>query len=496
MVYMLLDANSSHAFLYNIIAIIFTRCKYVEFMQYVISLDWFQVFCKGCIGGQLVQGTYLRGKTPSATGKYYQYRIDRAQEFHSIYKNSVTLFIDKFPIVHIHWHPRSSALDSKGVAVKVANRLLYSSTWAFHLMNVCDSLGLVLSNITRADLCADFTEFANGMLPSDFIHHYVRDTNSEDTESYIRRGSNKFEVIGVKRMVSDEGESSRLTQDSLVESCVSRFDYLRFGSRSSGVSTYLYNKSEELRSKHSKPWIRKSWVQGGLIKEQYQDGEVEPQVYRLEISVQSKSMLLGRKHKNGTINLNTIQVLSTSDFACQQALEETFWVYADKYFSFKICTGQKYVKDMKPLVLFDVQLVPIVKPVYINTNVNAGVAERNAALAINRLQWESCGITQEQQDILFKASKVLESLSISKAEGSVRFFKMRHDDTELKLLSPEQKQWLDKQVEMRVCDLLSFLSDPIVCNRVEFLEGSDIVAKDYLKFLNDEEGDYRLLFDV
>ena len=60
------------------------------------------------------------------------------------------------------------------------------------------------------------------------------------------------------------------------------FSYLRYGSRSSRISTYLYNKTKELNEEHDKPYIRDMWRENGWLGDQ--------NVWRLEFSVKGREM--------------------------------------------------------------------------------------------------------------------------------------------------------------------------------------------------------------
>lgn len=420
---------------------------------------------------RLEEGQFYQGKTPGTGGNFPMYEVCSAQEFHSIYRHSVTIKLKGYPIAHVHYCPKSSALDPHSCAVKVANRLLYSSTWSFHLHNVCQALDLEIKSITRVDLCCDFVMFANGMLPTDFIHHYLRDTLDADTETYIRRGSNKFCAIGKKKMIASDG-STKITDNTEIESVVSAFDYLRFGTRQSGCSVYLYNKSLELREKRGKPWIRRSWVEAGLIKEKYAEGEQEPDVYRLELSIQSKGMNV-RAKKLGDHNFMDAEIvrkLMASDFNTQLALEDTFWSYQARYFSFKVCTGQKYRKDMKELELFEPELVPTLKPVYLNREVDSGRAELNASSCIKRLQHKTSVLTNDQALILLKASEILESVGIMKKQDSIHDLSFCLDPEKERGITMEQRHYLEKCVEFRLADLMRCFQDPEVAQAVEHWE--------------------------
>lgn len=451
-------------------------------MQYSISLDWFQLYCHCDLSFRTDVGNRVLGPRAAANGRNPYYTIHDPEEFHSIYRSSFTIKLNGFPICHIHFRPKSSALDPHSCAVKVANRLLYSSTWSFHLFNVIDALGWEVKNLTRVDLACDFTHFANGQHPSEFIHHYLRDTNSADTETYIRRGSNKFCAIGTKRMLNANG-TSKIGEETKIESIVSAFDYLRFGTRQSGVSAYLYNKSAELREKHSKPWIRQSWIDAGLIKETYEEGEQEPDVYRCELSIQAKGMNVQVKNSadSNFCDSDVVRRLQASDFATQLALEETWWAYQNRYFSFKVCTGQKYRKDMKELQLFEPEIVPTIKPCYLNRATDSGRAERNAASAISRLRHKSQLLSTEQQEILMQAANVLQSIGVMKKYDLIHDFSWVLDSEGRREPTKEAQAYLSRYLERIQADLFSCFRDPRLAEMVEEWEYEQMKTKELLQ---------------
>lgn len=457
-------------------------------MQYVISLDWFQYFCHAPLDLRLEEGTYHQGKIKGKDGRCPIYKVHPAEEFHAIYRQSFTIKLDGYPICHIHMRPKSSALDPHSCAVKVANRLLYSSTWSWHLHNVISALSLEVKSITRVDLCCDFVRFANGQYPTEFIHMYLRNSGSKDTFTYIRRGSNKFCAIG-KKLMKDAQGNTKISDSTEIKSIESAFDYLRFGTRQSGCSVYLYNKSLELREKHGKPWIRRSWIDAGLIKEDYKDNETEPDVYRLELSIQAKGMTVKEKKICGTdfTEAENVRKLVASDFATQLSLESTFWAYQARYFSFKVATGQKYRKDMKELQLFEPEVAPTVKPCYLNREAESGVAERNASKCIIRLQQKADLLTTTEKDILIRASEILAKAGVVKYYDHLNDFSWTLDPAKERTASQELKTKLDRMLERRMGHIIECFTDPEVAEAVERWESSRAYIVDIAPILKEEK---------
>lgn len=456
-------------------------------MKYIISLDWFQYFCHAPLDLNIQEGTYYQGKVAGKDGKCPLYKVCPAEEFHAIYRRSYTIKLEGYPICHVHYRPKSSALDPHSCAVKVANRLLYSSTWSWHLHNVCSALSLDIKSITRVDLCCDFVRFANGQFPSEFIHMYLRNSGSKDTFTYVRRGSNKFCAIGKKLMKDAQGKTkiSDTTEIKSIESC---FDYLRFGTRQSGCSVYLYNKSLELKEKHGKPWIRRSWVDAGLIKDTYRDNEVEPDVYRLELSIQAKGMTIRELKMAGEnfTQADIVRKLVASDFATQLSLESTFWAYQARYFSFKVAAGQKYRKDMKELQLFEPEIAPNIKPVFLNREAESGVAERNASKCIIRLQQKADLLSTSDKQILIQASEILAKAGVVKYYDHLNDFSWTLDPVKERMASERQKSQLDKMLERRMGHIIECFTDPEVAEAVERWESTQAYIREIAPVLKED----------
>lgn len=389
-------------------------------MNYVISVDWFQYFCKWKYRADLQTGTFFVGKTKNKQGYLSNYEVCEGEEFNPIYRRAATIKLHKFSLIHIFWKPKMEQIDKNNLAIKVDNRLLYTCDWSFYLHDIIAALNIEVKSITRIDLAADFTHFHNELRPNDFIRNYFNDGISSKVETYIREGNNKYVVMGTKTYNVGVPEED-MPDLGCITSTYNCHDYLRFGTRNSGCSVYLYNKERELREKTDKPWIRDMWEKAGI------GGGADP-VYRLELCVKEKGMsyktIDGEWHpafkpaeiKAGCIEAKAkdIYKLQFDDIATQELLERVFWSYALKYFSFRIVDGHKYKKDMKRLQLFDPEIRPYIKPSQICKKLDAGVAERNAAACIQRIANNVWGLDSGDLETLERAESLLRRIGISK----------------------------------------------------------------------------------
>jgi len=397
-------------------------------MKYCISLDWFQLFGKRTAKTQLVLDTYICGDCNCPAGYRPAYRVLASRERHPIFREAYCVCLNGFPLVHIFASPKMSVMAPESVAIKVANRALYSSTWAWYL---CDILRLTFIepiSITRIDICCDFQKFAGDLNPSDFIQRYLRDGNDPNDEQYIRVGSNKYCVHGNKRGYhgerpnywerrifkdvsgTDEGISPHDFSDEPLMTW-SQHEYLRFGSRKSGVSTYLYNKSLELLEKKSKPYISEMWQSCGIIED-----DTLP-VYRLEFSINSKGLAVENKNARPIakkIGCRDLRHLAIEDFSTQASIEDIFWGYANKYWRFKKVTQVKYRKDMPDIQLFDVQIESTILPRDISKTLDTGRAELNAAKTLCKIAEQFPCLETESRNKLMAASHILVNLGAMK----------------------------------------------------------------------------------
>lgn len=485
----------------------------------VFSVDWFQYFCHNVGHVKLELNTYFQGGIYPQTGKELLYQVKAGQESHALYRESFTIFCGNKSLVHIFMTPKMSALDHKSVSVKVANRLLYKRDWSWILHDIIRVLGFRIINITRLDLCCDFQTFdyklwckedgtqaaiseqnpteqrvkelaaegitSHNMTPNEFIYRYLQDHHSETSETFVREGSNQFVVYGAKRARAVDG--SKEINDATEIKLSSTFEYIRWGSRDSGVCTYLYNKSKELRDKKSKPWIRQRWQEAGLKED---DGDI----FRIEFSIKAKGLFLKKadlKHGMKRLKADEIKTLSASDIETQKRLEETFGSYSWKYFSFRRAAGQKYRKDMKRVQLFRPQLEPTLLPTSYCSSPSVGKSEYNAGLALQRLQWTAYELSPQKQQILFQASALLKSLGVEIRQLHDRDIAHNADWEKLygaDKLNPQQRRIIDNYIEAKLAPIQRLLKLSSVQRFLDEEEALLSISEEEILFWYSKEG--------
>lgn len=304
------------------------------------SVDWLQVFCLRPLGNSMEWNEKVSPRSDK-NGIHRSYKLMGAKEYIQGYEQQRTVIWNKYTIATVAWSPTDKRKRTEGCAIKMANPTLYCADWYFLLMDVLAVLEWHPHNLTRCDLAVDLNYFIGGLLPSTFIRKYICKNNS----SFIRHGSNKWALYGRKEM--------RATV----------FDSIRWGSRSSGVSVYLYNKSKELREVKDKPWIRAAWKKAELSS--------TLDVWRVEISITSQG--LGLK----SLADGMFHTLFIDDIAKPEYLQEIFLTFASHYFKFfRTDPTAKRKRDLKEVQLLPRTKEQVYKPTSLYEYVNSGRTEK------------------------------------------------------------------------------------------------------------------------
>lgn len=293
----------------------------------VYSLDWLQLYCN-CYGSQSqLEAESIVSPQADKHGNHRTYSFAQAHEYIKGYAFNKAVVYRKYTVAIIAWSPRNSNNDPYGCAIKIQNAVLYVADWHFILADILASLGWRALSITRLDLACDLNYFLNGLHPETFIRKYMMRSG----QTYLRDGSNKWACYGYKELH------------------VNNFDSIRWGSRKSGVSVYLYNKSKELKEQKYKPYIVEAWKQAALNVYK---------VWRVEMSINSS----GRGLKS--VDTGFVRSLFVDELSCQQGVENMFKVFAKKYFSFRKVEngGPKRKKDMPHVELLDYSQETLLKP--------------------------------------------------------------------------------------------------------------------------------------
>lgn len=264
----------------------------------IISIDWLQIYAD----------VSLLKYSDEYEAKILDYGTKNFEILEEVYLQG-SLFCS------VQRKPRSEIIKSHTAVIKFENSLLYfadAETIIATFLRECD---IHLLSITRIDLAVDFKKFKNGLLPQSLIKGFMK-------EKFLKNGRGKYTLIGSQKNVLD-------------------VSYLRFGTKSSDVNVYLYNKSLEMKEKVYKPYIAERWKQ--------LEGSPLQDVWRLEFSLTAKATTFIDEQTG------EIQTITLNTFSNTKQQKEIISALEKRYFEFKVNDGQKNKTRMKRLLLLDLE---------------------------------------------------------------------------------------------------------------------------------------------
>lgn len=342
--------------------------------NYLVSVDWLQTYC---LGDRIEPGEY--------SDSVYNFSVIGRPEETKLFKHVLDVYHQKLKVAVITQCPRSSVINPRCTLVKLENRVLYSSKYVSILFAIQKVLKLYYKGITRIDVACDFNTFYNGRSVQKFIKQYIV-TAPGDKKHVYRKGSDEFFVRGSKK-----------------RNATSVFNYIRLGSKNSRVHSYIYDKTQELKDKKDKPWIRKAWERAGLVNDD------NTHVWRAEISI----------HAEGTelINLGTGQLfrLSPEYLETKERIDYLFVFYSRKYLDFRQRDVSAKLSKYKKVKLFDIQCQEQCVPNYIPTSWDSGRIEKICANRLRKILLQYVDLDAADSDAIERTAHFLSMLSAFKS---------------------------------------------------------------------------------
>ena len=316
-------------------------------MIYTISIDWLAIHCHWCPPVQPVESVAVAAPDGLATdwqpffgteqtidGAYpWRFKLEEygTRQFSRLYRvaipNSEGGWDD---FAEIQASPHSGILNRASVIVRFVNRALYSHDFWELAGKLLEDQQFRFVGISRIDICGDFNQFKHctpTQLIEDFAAKRLR---------HIGRG--------VGALYFDHG----IMVDKITRSKDYGVKYtgLSFGTHSSDVRVYLYNKTFELLTQGDKPWIRDRWSLVGL----------DPlNVWRLEISIKAKGMHFKDKQTGEKVTIE-LDAAKSDD-----SLGKIYHTFVTKKFAFvKNHRGITNITREERIQLFDLH------PIYIH----------------------------------------------------------------------------------------------------------------------------------
>lgn len=280
-------------------------------MRRCVNLDWMEVHCREPLTYPL-DAAYYRAKGYIVHERSYGTRV---------YRQMFTIEgTDGEELLEVRRDPASQGLhgihDANECHIRLKNRTCYFDDAAESLANFLRTHAYTDIRISRVDICLDFVKFDPGDDPQAFIRRYMR-------HKYAKINQGRLAAYGEDTWTSKE------------------FNSLSWGSKSSPVSTKLYNKTMELydpvTKTFAKPYIREAWLKCGLVDDYQQctkDGQLVT-VWRLEFSIRSAvknwvPIEIDGKEKNYQSLRNTLECYFGRD-----RILVLFASLAEHYFRFK-----------------------------------------------------------------------------------------------------------------------------------------------------------------
>lgn len=294
-----------------------------------VNLDWLEVHCRepqNCIH----DASYFRSCGFSVREREYGTRV---------YSQMFTLMqTNEEPLLEVRRAPASFGLngihDFNECHLRLCNRSCYFDNAAAFFRDFLSAHGYYDVRISRVDICLDFVTFDKGDIPAAFVRRFFRHKYAK-----INQGN-----------ISSHGSDTWTGQE---------WNSLAWGSKSSAVTTKMYNKTLELYDakldKYAKPYIREAWLRCGLIDDlsrcTLNGNPVD--VWRVEFSLRSAVKnwipieLDGEAKKFQSLR-NTLDVYDGRD-----KLLVMFASLANHYFHFKKYEKNKRKDRCKDKILFD-----------------------------------------------------------------------------------------------------------------------------------------------
>lgn len=287
-----------------------------------INIDWLEVYVLESNDRYPCDAEYFRRNGYMVREREYGTRVYK--EMFEITNESGD------PLIEIRRNPASGSSDFHGLVeqschIRLPNWMLYQGNPIQYLQDFLLKHDYIFKRIFRIDIAYDFEKFDSGDTPARFAKRYLAGHYRKINQCLLR-------------CVGDDAWSD----------C--KWQSLSWGSKSSMVTTKLYNKTLELaQSKNDKPWIKTCWMVNGLIdnpmsmtKKDKGGYLYKPEIWRIEFAMMSAAdgwitieMNQAQKQHKQTIP-HRLNMFDSDD-----KLWQRFQDLAYNYFHFKIKSKKK-----------------------------------------------------------------------------------------------------------------------------------------------------------
>lgn len=309
--------------------------------MHLVSIDWLSIYCD-C--SKMVQGgDFVFNREPYGT---------------SVYADMYTITLYQKEVAILTCNPRSSALKAGTGILKILNPILYNQALSSVIYSLLYECNIEFLNISRLDLCADFNHFENYPNMQDFFQDFL-------TLKLLKIGAAKYKVCA-DAMTNQKQEYFKMIG---LQSSQHTYQYLRFGSKVSKVSAYLYNKTQEFRDVKRKNYIAEAWAANNI--------DESAEVWRLEFSLKGDGIKFLDTETGEWQTKNLEMVL---DPIQRTQLYNALYL---KYWAFRLNDGQVRKDRMKTARLLPIES-SILQPVVIDTSDVTDREQKRMISAIER----------------------------------------------------------------------------------------------------------------
>lgn len=301
-----------------------------------VNIDWLEVYCLESNDRYPCNADYFR-----RCGYFVNEREYGTRQ----YKEMFTIVdADNNPLIEIRRNPASgdssfSGLLPQSTHIRLPNWMCYNDKPIDFLRDFLVKHDYIFKRIFRIDVCYDFEKFDTGDLPARFARRVIE-------KVYLKINQGKIAVHGADNWQTYDWES------------------LSWGSRTSMVSTKMYNKSKELaQNGNNKPYIYLNWFVSGLLddpvhltKNNAQGAIYKPEIWRIEFSMKSAAdnwLIIedcsGKRTKKKAVRH------SLSLFDSREKCWQRFQDLAFHYFRFKIRQYKDSSKSIASIALGTIQ---------------------------------------------------------------------------------------------------------------------------------------------
>lgn len=180
-------------------------------------------------------------------------------------------------IAMMAYDPKSPIIAPSCGLLKIINSALYRVDSATIVADLLNDHHIKVLSVSRADIAGDFQQIGPYLNPASLIRDVL-------LGNIVHVGKSKGQLSGMATHPRKDGQPyAAIWRGHGLEQ--PRYEYLRYGKRSSNVATYMYDKTVEMEDVKLKPYIVDKWQRNGLMPDR-------AHVWRLEFSLKPSQLSL------------------------------------------------------------------------------------------------------------------------------------------------------------------------------------------------------------